>query len=281
MSVRRRPRGMVLIAVLWIVAALSLLVSGMARTVRSEAQVQSQARLRAVAGGVGDAALHLVLQQLVASAQPPAAMVFVDVVYRGTQVRVQVMPLNGLIDLNTAAAPLLAQMYVVAGGLPRQAAEALAQATVDFRSRRTAQGEAARFEAPEDLMGVPGVGYELYARLSRLVTAGGRGSGRVNPMAAPVEVLTVLAGGNAAVAARIGAQRDAGQAGVDTTALEAGFIDSSAGRLFRLDARVPLADGAWLHVVRSISLNGSDRDGLPWRTFQLDSGFEAVPRKTS
>lgn len=281
MSPRSGQRGMVLIAVLWIVAALSILVTGMVRTVREEARVLSQARQRAVAGGVGDAAIHLVLQQLVESPRPVARIVFVDTVYRGTPVRVQVMPLNGLIDLNTAGVPLLSQLYAVAGGVPRQTAEALAQATVETRSARTPQGVAARFEAPEDLMRVPGVGYELYARLSRLVTAGSRGSGKVNPMAAPFEVLTVLAGGNTAVASRIATLRDAGQEGVDTTALEAGLVDNTAGRMFRLDARVPLADGSWLHVLRSVSLSRSDREGLPWRTFQMDYGFEAMPRKTS
>lgn len=278
---RSEQKGMVLIAVLWIVAALSILVTGMVRTVREEARVLSQARQRAVAGAIGDAAIHLVLQQLVESPRPVARIVFVDTLYRGTPVRVQVMPLNGLVDVNTADVPLLSQLYAVAGGVPRQAALALAQTTVEVRGLRTAQGEPARFEAPEDLMRVPGVDYELYARLSRLVTAGGRGSGKVNPMAAPFEVLTVLAGGNAAVASRIAALRDAGQEGVDTTALEAGLVDNTAGRTFRLDARVPLADGSWLHVFRSVSLSGSNREGLPWRTFQMDYGFEAMPRKTS
>lgn len=277
----RAVRGMVLIAVLWIVAALSILVTGMAQTVRSEAKVLSQARQRAVAGGVGDAAIHLVLQQLIASPRPVARLVFVDTEYRGTPVRVQVMPLNGLIDINAASAPLLARTYAVAGGLAPQAAEVLAQATVAARNERTPQGQAASFAAPEDLLRVPGMDYQLYARLSRLLTAVGRGSGRINPMAAPTEVLTVLAAGNAALAARIAAQRDAGEEGVDTTMLEAGFVDNGISRAIRLDARVPLADGSWLHVVRSVALTGSNRDGLPWRSFEVDSGFQAVSRKTS
>ena len=274
-------RGMVLIAVLWLVAALSILVSGMASSVRGEARLLSQARQRAVAGGVGDAAIHLVLQQMVVRPEPLSRMVFVDTVYHGTPVRVQVMPLNGLIDLNTAELPLLAQLFAVAGGLPRQAADALAQAAVETRQLRTPQGDTQNFEAPEDLLRVPGVDYMLYAKVAPLVVAGERGSGRVNPLAAPVSVLSVLAGGDVGTATRIASSRDAGQVGVDTTGLGAGFLDNGGAQAIRLDAQVPLADGGWLHVSRSVSLNRSVRDGMPWRTFKTEYGFEGVPRKTS
>lgn len=271
---------MVLIAVLWMVAALSVLVTGMTQSVKEEARMLTVARQRAVAGGLGDAAIHLVLQEMVARTTPVARMATVDTVFRGTPVRVRVMPLNGLIDINAAEAPLLASLYAVAGGLPRDAAQALAQATLEMRMRKDAQGLAERFEAPEDLLRVPGMRYDLYARLSRLITADLRGSGKVNPLAATFEVLVVLANGNAGTAARIAAGRDAGQEGVDTTTLEAGFIDTATAQRYRLDARVPLPDGAWLQVSRSVDVSGSVREGLPWRTFHTAQGIEPVSGKS-
>ena len=78
---------------------------------------------------------------------------------------------------------------------------------------------------------------------------------------------------------KIDADREAGQQGIDTTALEVGLTDSASVQRFRLEARVPLPDGAWLRVSRSVDLGGRSRDGLPWRTFYTQHGFEAVPRK--
>lgn len=272
-------RGMVLIAVLWMVAALTILVTGITRSVREEARLMSLARQSVVAGALGNAAIHLALRDMVASKVPVTSLTYVNTVYRGSPIRVQVMPLSGLVDINGAAVPLLTRLYAVAGGLPAERAAALAQATLDARTRRDARGLTERFEAAEDLLRVPGIDYTLYAKVARLITADVRGNGRVNPMAAPLEVLVVLAGGNTGIASRIDANREAGQQGIDTTALEVGLTDSASVQRFRLEARVPLPDGAWLRVSRSVDLGGRSRDGLPWRTFYTQHGFEAVPRK--
>jgi general secretion pathway protein K len=279
---RGRPAGMVLIAVLWIVAAISLVVVGMMHSVRQEVRMLSTTRALAVAGGVGEAAIHMALRQLAAQNAPPLRMVTLDLAYRQTPVVVRVMPLNGLIDLNAAQAPLLAALYEVAGGLSRDAAQALAQQTIAYRTPSIG-ASAERFEAPEDLLRVPGVDYDRYARLAPLVTAGGGGSGSggVNALAAPVEVLEVLAGGNAGIALRIAASRDAGATGVDTTDLPAAFLENTPAQRYRIEARVPLADGAWLHVARWVALSGGVQERLPWRTFQTEHWVEPAPRKSS
>lgn len=278
----RRTDGMVLIAVLWIVAAISLVVVGMVHSVRQEVRMLSTTRALAVAGAVGDAAVHLALRQLAAQGTPLARMVTVPVVYRQTPVAVRVMPLNGLIDLNTAAAPLLAALYEVGGGRARDEAQALAQRTIALRTPSPGAG-AERFEATEDLLRVPGVDFDLYARVAPLVTAsgGGGGSGGVNALAAPAEVLEVLAGGRPGTASRIAAARDAGEAGIDTTDLTAAFLESGSVQRYRIDARVPLPDGAWLHVARHVDLGGDAPDRLPWRTFQLERWVEPAPRTSS
>lgn len=278
---RRTPKGMVLIAVLWMVAALSIIVTGMTRSVREEARMMSLARQSVVSGALGDASIHMVLREMVARTTPVSRLTQVDVAYRGVTMQVEIMPLNGLIDINNAPVPLLANLYSVAGGLPPSLAADLAQATVETRTRRNAQGAPERFDASEDLLRVPGVDYNLYAKIFRLITADLRGSGKVNPMAAPREVLAVLAGGDAGVAARIATSREAGQEGIDTTALDAGYTDNSSVQRFRIQARVPLSDGAWLRISRSIELDPRGRDGLPWRTFHTQHGVEPVPRKNS
>ena len=267
-----------LIAVLWIVMALSIIVTGLSRSVRDEAKMLSMARQGAQASALGDAAIQLVLQQMAVDAKPVDRVTTVQVPYQGRQMDVQVMPLNGLVDLNSAKTPLLARLLTVAGGLPESAAEPLAQAIVDYREQRTAQGASRRFEASEDLMRVPGVNYDLYARLSGLVTADIRSGGAVNPLAAPPAVLQVLAGGNAQLAQQIDSQRQSGQAGVDMTGLDAALIGSGTVRRYRLQARVPVPDGGSFLVTRYVDINPRSRDGLPWTTFHMQREVEPALR---
>ncbi len=275
---RRPSGGMALIAVLWIVASLSIIVTGVTRTIREEARMMALARQNVQAQALGDAAIQLALQAIVANNAPINRMLQSEIRYGGVAIQVRAMPLNGLIDINSAPVPLLARVYAIAGGVPSGQADALAQATVQFREQRGAAGLQERFEAEEDLLRVPGVDYSLYARLFPLVTADLRGRGLVNPLAAPVEVLTVLAGGNAAAASAIAAKRDAGEPGVDTSALDSAFLDSSSVRRIRMEARVPMPDGTWLRVSRSVDLTARARDGAPWYSFRTGSSVEPVVR---
>lgn len=276
-----QQHGMVLVAVLWIVAALTVLVTGITRSVREEARVVALARQGVEAGAVGDAVIHLVLQEMALQTTSITRLTRLSVAYRNTPVEVQVMPLNGLIDINNASAELLSALFVQAGGQPVAVAASLAKATIETRGRLDARNQPERFEAPEDLLRVPGVGYDLYAKISDLVTADLRSGGKVNPLAAPAPVLVVLAGGNAANAARIAMARDAGQEGIDTTALDAGLIDNSSVRRYRIQARLPLSDGMWLRVSRSVEMDVRGRGGLPWYTFHTQRGFEPSPRKST
>ncbi|MDH4416560.1 general secretion pathway protein GspK [Acidovorax sp. HMWF029] len=274
-----RSRGMALIAVLWVVAALTILVTGFSRVARDEVGIVASARQGVFAQAMGDAAIALALREVSGVAVPISRVQQVEVAYGGVKVPVFIMPLNGLIDLNAAPPGLLVRLYVVAGGLPEGAAEALAQATVEARTRAGPMNQPERFEANEDLLRVPGVDYDLYARLSPLLTVYARaGGGRVNPMAAPLEVLTVLANGNAAIAGRIVRERDQGAQWVDTTSLEASYIGVSPFRRYRVTALVPLADGTRMRVSRTVDLGFSSRDGLPWRTLHAERSFEPVPR---
>ena len=73
------PRGMALVAVLWIVAALSILVIGVSTTVRQQIQLVGLQRDAATGQALGEAANALVLQQLQATRNRPAAATTVTV----------------------------------------------------------------------------------------------------------------------------------------------------------------------------------------------------------
>lgn len=271
-------RGMALIAVLWIVAALSVVATGLARSVRDEARLMSLSRQSVQAQAMGDAALSLALQALAANNQPVTGWMQSQFVYRGVPIQVEVMPLNGFIDINGAPGPLLEKLFLVAGGLPPAAAQAAAQAVIQVRNTPDSRGGRQRFEAEEDLLRVPGIDYDLYARLAGLLTTDIRGSGRVNPGAAPIEVLAVLTGGDVNAARQIASRRSPGQLGIDTSTFDAALIDTSMVRQLRIQARVPMADGSFIRVIRNVEPNARVPDGAPWYTFRTFRSVEPVQR---
>ncbi len=278
MCSRRPAQGLALVAVLWIVAALSILATSMSYAVRDEIRQAARARHAGEAAALGDAAIQLVLQEMVGSAAArPTRLVRVERSFLGQSVDVEVMPLSGLIDINSAGEALLLRLFVVAGQLNAGAAAALAQTILDVRSQLPRSGARTRaFEAPEDLLRVPGMEYPLYARIAGLVTVDGQSDGRVNALAAPADVLLVLADGNAANAGRVAAARDAAREGVDTTTtLNGNYLGSGRTSRFRLVARVGLPDGRKALVSRTVDLEDGARDGLPWRTLQMQRSIEA------
>lgn len=270
-----RARGMALLAVLWIVAALSIAVTGVVQSVRNEARVVSATRDLLTGGARASAAVALVLQSMQSQPQPGGRLQRERVVYDGQEIEVTVQPLNGLINVNSASTALLARLLLLGGGLEPAQANALAEQLAEARSTGGLRAMSGGFESAEDLLRVPGVDYELYAKIFPLITADLQGGGRVNPLSADVGVLTVLADGNVQRAARIAAQRDAGEPGIDTTGLVADFVDNTATPHFRLQARVPLGDGRWLLGTRWVTFRQGAPQGVPWQVFRAEDRFEA------
>jgi len=267
---------MALIAVLWIVAALSLLVIGVSDTVRQQIRVVGTERDQVTGQALGEAAVALVLQQLQTLPERPRGIVTTAVPYAGVSIEVELAPLNGLISLNGAPPELLASLLQVAGGVPAGRAQALAAALVDWRDGRPELDPAAdpaarrprRFEAAEDLLLVPGVDYGLYARLAPLVSADLTGMAGVNPEAAPPGVLAVLAQGRDGVAQQYLRQRASGQPGADTSGFNPAFIATGGTSLYRLTANVPLEAGKMLHLVQDVALVAGASRGAPWRVLR-------------
>jgi general secretion pathway protein K len=276
-----RPlRGVALVAVLWIVAALSIVVTSISSSVRQEVKAVSASRQSVVGEALGRAAIQLVLQDLAARPERTQALSYVDTVFKDTPMRVRVLPLTGLIDINNAPPGLLARLFRSAG-VDARAADALAAAAVEWRSAKDGRGRPVGFEAPEDLLRVKGIDYTLYAKISELVTADLQGNGRVSPPAATEAVLRVLASDNATLFAARPMERNATRAGMDTTSLNGEFIDSNAQtQRYQLQARVPLAGGSWLLVSRTVDFSGGN-NGLQWRTIHADARFEPAPGEGS
>lgn len=261
----RHQSGMALIAVLWIVAALSLLVVGMAQTVRQQIRVAGTQRDEVAGQALGEAAVALTLQALQVSAERPRGVAQITQAFEGVEMEVEVMPLDGLISLNGASVPLLAAALKVAGGLNASSAEALANAMVQWRDETVEGGGRRLFESVEDLLLVPGVDYSIYERLRPLLTTITR-SGGVNPLAAPPPVLAVLAEGDMGKVAEIAERRSGRGEDVDTSRLNQSFVSSGAASQYRVTAKVPLEAGRILLLTRDVGLTATP-SGEPWRVF--------------
>lgn len=272
-------RGIALVAVLWIIAALAIVVGGVQLSVHSELRIVGTSRQTVESVALGEAAVMLALQDMVAGGERLTRQVVREYGYLGKVIPVEITPLNGLIDLNRASEGLLASMYAIGGGLSPQVAASLAGATVQMRAQRDILGRELGFEAIQDLLQVPGVDYDLYARLSPLMTVESQGGGKVNPLAAPEEVLVVLAGGNASYAQAIRTRRDAGAgiSEIDTTVLNGEFISVSATTRYRIFARVASSDGGGVAVSRYVDLRPDNQSGMPWRIFNAEH-WMIVPR---
>lgn len=256
---------MALIAVLWIVAALSLLVVGMAQTVRQQIRVAGTQRDEVTGQALGEAAIALTLQALQVAPDRPRGVVQVPQEFKGVTMDVEVMPLDGLISLNGASPALLAAALKVAGGMNASAAEALANTLVQWREEPAETGGRHLFESVEDLLLVPGFDYSLYERLRPLFTTITR-SGGVNPLSAPPSVLAVLAEGDMGRAAEIAARRSDQGATADTSTLNQSFVARGVVDQYRVSAKVPLEEGKILLLTHDVGLTPTP-SGEPWRVF--------------
>lgn len=283
----RTEAGYALVAVLWMVSALMLLVSALVFQARTELRTVTAGRDMAVAEARGDAAIQLALRAVGSDVKAFAIQRVLDVEFDGEVIPVMVTPLNGLIALNSATEPLLTALFLHGAGLEPGLAQTLAQRVLDWRdpdaaplpkgaenAEYAAAGTPFRtrggaFEAPEDLLQVLGVDLETYDKIKDLITVDG-GSARTNPLAAPPEVLLVLAQGNAALAGRIAASRDAGQVQVDTTSLMQEFIDQSSSSRFRLRALVPMGGERAVLRTQVINLAPPPSSRLPWSVLRRE-----------
>lgn len=269
-----RQQGIALIAVLWVVAALGLMVVGMIHVVKGEIRIASQLQRATLDAGVADAAIRMVLQQtLQANRKEFKTIQSTSVEVFGRSVQVDFIPLNGMINLNHAPISLLSQVFKISAGLAEGQATAIAQAIDQERKKPNPKGEPAKMHSVEDLLRIPGIDYDIYARVHSVFTVDMDDTQKVNPLAAPLAVLTVLAQGNEGIAQQIIQNRVAQGETTDTTRLSGEHTQISGSPI--ITARAIVSSGDNTQVARSwrLSLSG-DAYGLPWRVLGKDAPFQ-------
>lgn len=278
-----RDGGLALVAVLWMTAALSLLVGGLLSMARAEVKAAQVRGAAAEAAAFGDAAIQLAVLDWRTATPPPDSLRRAEYALEGRIIAVRVVPATGYVNLNAAPEPLLRALLTLGGGLDHAAAAVLAQRLIDWRDADEAAlpagGEAPAYAAagvawrprngrllvPEDLLQVLGFDIDLFERIRPFVTVWAGATAGVNPLAAPPEVLAILAGGRLDLARRIAAARDAGDRTMDLTALDPALLDrGGVGSVLHVEAEVPVGGlralrGRWI-------VAAPDPGGAPWQT---------------
>ena len=250
---QKRQSGAALLLVLWLVALLTALIGAFALTARMEAMQGRVISRGAVAQEVARAGVEYALVR-VADPRPETRWLPDGRSYRwsyaGSELEVRIVDETGKVDLNQAEQPLLSQL-MQAVGLPREQAEPLAAAIVDWRDpdplTQPAGGaedpeyastdleygaKDAAFETVAEVEQVLGMTPEIYARLAQYLTIY---SGRAMPDAtyAPAPVLTAMGQDPAMVLAQ---RQMAGAAGQNQ------LVGSGSGT-YSIESRATLAEG--------------------------------------
>ena len=258
-------RGYVLLAVLWLIVALSLMVATLLQEVRQETRQAMIDKARLNASAVAEAAIRLVLCDMVGDASTLSkGIVRKTVPVFDALVTLEIVPMNGYVDLNNAQPALLADLFRYAGGLPADAAAEIASRVVAYRATSDPQGQARKFHGVEDLLRVNGVGYDLYARIEKLVTVNVNGQGRITPLAAPEGILAVLTQGDVVRAHQLAIARMANPESVDTGPLTANLTETVSTTYLEIRALGPVVEQVAYGVIWQVDLQ-TPAHGLSWQ----------------
>lgn len=263
----RQHRGMALIAVLWLVAAMSLIISGVVQSVRLEMRTVGMQRHTLVTKAQADAVVLLALNKMQAMTQETRRTTqSIPVQFQDLVATVQVRPLTSLIDLNNAPLAMLTDLYRYVLGLDQAVATTLAQATLKTRDAKNSKNTARGFYAVEELMNVPGMIYDHYDKIKSLVTVDIRsGNGRIYPVSAPFGVLLVLTAGDVPRATALAAQRKDNPNLIDTSFFKPESIDMASSDSMQFQVHVEMPDGRLLQNTWIIQWGEDPSSGLPWQ----------------
>lgn len=259
-----RERGIALVAVLWILALLSLLVLGFVAEARTDLRLTRNDRNSAVARSIADAGVTLAILGVF---DPSATTQWrgdgsIHVLrYDQGTIRARIEDENGKLDVNIAPVPALRSLFQTLGAAHadqiadaieawRDAARASADPSSDGRPAPPA------FAALDDLRSLPGMTPALYTRLPDFLTVYS-GQGSVNPQTAPVEVLGSLPGADPAQIQAYMAARQQTSAASGTASSGQQLISASQLSVFTIVSEARTADGAVFTRRAVVKLTGS------------------------
>jgi len=285
----RNARGAALIMVLWLVAALSLVVLAGAQGVRQQIQRTALDLERLRAESVLDAAIQLTAQRLLLDRGKDSQYQIKRLSLGQTDTWVEITPSGGLVDVNVASEALLQALFQRAGGLSPGEAAILVSRVRDYIDPDDTPGgvggaEAAQYRAAgwpsmprnaaledlSDLKSVLGMTAGLYEIIAPHL--GTNGQQRIEIDSAPPALIDALTG-QKGLGARIHKSPPEMRAGVLLSGAAAEFFTparSSGGQTVRLRAFAQAEGDRWWQ--REVWIDLSERpDALtPWTTRSVE-----------
>lgn len=277
--------------VLWFVAALTLLVAGIVSLAKTDVKQVQLHLQQAQAAAAGDGASFLAMQDLLLLQEEGEfkgrGIFGKDYTLGPHNVRVEVVPSTGLINLNRASSELLAVVFERAAELNVETAEVIAENIIEWRSAsRPGNAEAVTatsenevdggpqnrpFEVAEDVMQVLGVNRDIYERIANVLMVSPAGQAGIDPLSAPAEVLAIVAGdadlANDIITSRT--EEPFADNGISADIPEE-YITQGVNGLFRVDADVTMGDGKIYRRRRWVQWGKGGRAGLPWNVLRSE-----------
>ena len=285
MSVGQRQRGVALAMLLWMMAGLSLLVSGTIYVSRTDVQLTSFQLEQAKAQAAAIGAAHLLMRDMLSSQNQmqspdgtaPQTTLFSRQYQLGElTVVARARPASGFISLNAAPVALLADLFLYAGGLSQDDALLLAEQVEQWRNPTPPQDFAqpeqqpmsGQFSVVEDLLRVPGMTRLVYDRVSPALTVVG-GSPGVNPAAAGPVALLALTRGDQELVDFIEESRqdERPEPGPETAAMEPSYLTQDSSPIYSVEIDVMTSANRVFH--QRIWVETGSGAGLPWRFIRV------------
>ena len=290
-GLQRRQDGVALAILVWFLAAMSILVAGIVYQARTDIKLAQLHKGQAEAAAAGDGAINLAMAELMIlelrGEFSGRGIRHIETYVGDLRLGVELVPVSGLIDLNLALPGLLEILFAGDPFLDKQQRQDLVQNVVEWRSSvgdldaNEATGEnragagstrRGRFEAVEDLLLVPGVGRDMFDRISHSIYVGNEGQSGVDWLSAPVSVLTLLNSGDQGAAIEIARSRDLEDRGRNSlpARMNKSFQEVNAMPLYRIDALLAV-DGVVYRRRRWVDRGTEGADGLPWSFFRTEA----------
>jgi general secretion pathway protein K len=273
----------------WFLAAMSILVASMVSQARMDIRLAQLQIEQAEAEAAGDGAIQLALAELLIREQAREfnvrQMQISEFTVGDARVTVRIIPVAGLIDLNSAQENLLIALFSTNSGSALNNGQELAQNVIKWRlpgahadpMGPAPESYARRFQAVEDLLSVNGINRGIYERVKDSIYVAAKGQAGVDWLSAPESVLTLLSGGDETLSRELGQSRLRDQqaaasdvGGTVPVGLDMQFQKEGALPLFRVDALVKLHDGNYRRR-RWVDRSKSGSDGLPWSFFRSEA----------
>lgn len=258
-------RGVALAIVIWFIAGMSLLVSGIVAQARVDTQLAQLHLSRAKVAAAGDGAINLALLDRVRQGGTRGDR------DRGKEYRigdigvaVELVSTSGLLDLNEATAEQLTVLFTAAANIPNSDARYLAANVIKWRSGRGGKSAASNNKkapatGPDGIRcprgSIAGGGfYPQCSGCGQGLRCGGQAGARGFNMAdAPPYVRQALSRAFSGQSARNPGEQDSG----------------GLSGAYRVDAVVLYGDTRWLRR-RWVITGSSENSSLPWQVVRTE-----------